>query len=167
MKNENRENPPAICRRDRCERRVGRRNWRATLGRAIENKDGTGVLYRKETECGLQKGRCEIWYAHGSFAGSGARKQRGVGIAHRGCRERRDALRAERGQVFRARVKHEIVHHGPGAVETRARLPLPYDAGNVGCDFQRGRAWWRPPTFGARRPQSFHTKTPPPPKARI
>src|SRR5260370_288117 len=40
MKNENRENPPAMCRRDRCERRVGRRNWRATLGRAIENKDG-------------------------------------------------------------------------------------------------------------------------------
>src|SRR5260370_10104930 len=155
MKNENGENRRGVGRGDGWEGGVGRRKWRATLGRAIENKDGTGVLYRKETECGLQKGRCEIWYAHGSFAGSGARKQRGVGIAHRGCRERRDALRAERGQVFRARVKHEIVHHGPGAVETRARLPLPYDAGNVGCDFQRGRARWGSRTCGALPPESF------------
>ncbi len=50
-------------RRDRRERRVGPRNWCATLGRAIENKNGTGVLYRKETECGFQKGCREIWYA--------------------------------------------------------------------------------------------------------
>jgi len=53
MKNENRENPAAMCRRDRGERRVRHWNWRAKLGRAIENNDGAGVLHRKETECGF------------------------------------------------------------------------------------------------------------------
>src|SRR5258708_6527067 len=158
MKNENQENPPAMCRRDRRERRVGRRNWHAALGCAIENKDGTGLLYRKETECGFQEGCREIRYACGSFAGSDAREQGGVGTAHCGCRERRDALRAERGQVFRAGVEYEIVHHGLGAGKTWAGLPLPYDAGNVRRDFQRGSARSRSRTCGAWRSKSVEQK---------
>jgi hypothetical protein len=53
MKNENRENPAAMCGRDHSKRRVCDWNWRATLGRPIENEDGTGVLHRKETKCGF------------------------------------------------------------------------------------------------------------------
>src|SRR5260370_22284116 len=102
MKNETQENTPAMCRRDRSEHRACRRNWRATARRAIENKDGTGMLYCKETDGGFQESRCEIRYTRGSFAGNNARGQGGVGTAHRGCRERRDALRAERRQGFRA-----------------------------------------------------------------
>src|SRR5467141_2270886 len=108
MKNENRENLPRMCRRDHSEYRACHGNWHATAGRAIENKDGTGVLYCKETESRFQESRCEIQRARGNFTGSNARKQGRVGAGHHGRRERRDALRAERRQVFCASFEYEV-----------------------------------------------------------
>ena len=85
-KNENPENLEALC-GSGIDRRVGLRNCRTAPPRAIESKNTTGVLQRKEKERGFQKSHCEIRFARGSFARNNAHQQRRVGDAHRGRRE--------------------------------------------------------------------------------
>jgi len=84
----------------------------------IENKAKAGVLWPKETERIFEEGQGEIRRARGSVAGNSAHKQGGVGAAHCGCRKRRDAVRAERRQVFRPGFEHEAVHHRVGLGKT-------------------------------------------------
>ena len=136
MKNENRENLRAMCGRGRDERRVGLRNRCATPGRPIKKKNSAGVLWPKETERVFEEGPGEIRRARGSVAGNGAHKQGRVGAAHCGCRKRRDPVRAERRQVFRAGFEHEAVHHRAGFGKTGAGVPLPHDAGDARHDFE-------------------------------
>src|SRR5216684_3138647 len=136
------------------------RNRRAASGRTIESKDRAGVLRREEPECGFEEGHRQIRRAGGSADGNNAHEQGRVGTAHRGCRERRDALRAERGQVFRAGFEHEAVHHGAGAGETGSGVPLPHHAGIARHDFERGSAWRRSHTRRARRSESIEQKIP-------
>src|SRR5436853_7448147 len=85
VKNENRENPAAMCGSGSGERRVDRRNWRATPGRTIKGHGSAGLLWRKETECRFQEGDGEIRRAHGSVAGNDAHEQGRVGTAYCGC----------------------------------------------------------------------------------
>src|SRR5206468_13010906 len=113
------------------QRDVSSRNWDASRWRRIENKDGAGLPRREEKERGFQESHGKVRIARRSFGRNNSHKQRGVGTARRGRRERRNSLRTECGQIFCAGFEHEVVRQGAGASETGTGVPLPYHSGNA------------------------------------
>src|SRR5439155_27167310 len=108
-KNENPENLETMCGSGNGQRDVGMRHWDASRWRPIENKDGAGLPRREEKERGFQESHGKVRFARRSFGRNNSHKQRGVGTARRGRRERRNSLRTECGQIFCAGFEHEVV----------------------------------------------------------